>query len=263
MKLFPETPQKLVSGFITSLWGKEPNRRRWGIIAKLYSIVRDAFGKNEVKLARYLCLACPIMNVISPQTYLSALGWSVQEDDNGIQILVKRDVPKNQENTHPIPATEADLLSALITTGYLPSGGHALLQKMINHGKDLTTFNTFSQTTEAATDASSDTTQSEHEHIAEELFIPETPVAPNSTMSISSYFTEGVAATKQLPLQPFSSQANLQYSYAGPCDPYPMTIPVASFEVVPQWINYDVSDPWDFNAMLVDTQMTGLNGGKT
>ena len=134
LKLFPDVQQKTASGFLTTLWNKDPFRTKWALIAKVYSFVRDEIGKDRVSLAYFLSLACPNMRIVDTSTYLGALGWSLQEDENGLPKLVQDETsatlgPSNSQS-QDFPSTELELLSSLIRVGYFPDQGVDLMMRM-------------------------------------------------------------------------------------------------------------------------------------
>ncbi|KAL7790733.1 mating-type protein MAT alpha 1 domain-containing protein [Trichoderma ceciliae] len=132
-RLFPELQQKIASGFLTTLWNKDSYRNEWALIAKVYSFVRDQLGRDKVPLSQFLDISCPIMKIIEPSLYLSAFGWSV-EDEAGTPKLFQANSSTNvippplQSDDHP--NTENDLLSAIISVGYLPDDSVNLMERM-------------------------------------------------------------------------------------------------------------------------------------
>lgn len=131
LKLFPEAQQKVASGHLTNLWGLEPFRNKWALIAKVYSFARDEVGKSNISLGGFLAVCCPIMNIISPDVYLATLGWAFQEDSAGNQSLV-RNIGVNfaPEENDTAPTTEIELLRALLRTGYLSQQGYKLMDRL-------------------------------------------------------------------------------------------------------------------------------------
>nr|ALH25003.1 MAT1-1-1 [Ophiocordyceps sinensis] len=134
LKLFPDVQQKTASGFLTTLWHKDPFRNKWALIAKVYSFVRDQIGKDKVSLSYFMSLACPTMTIIEPAAYLNALGWCVQDDDAGSQKLFQDESSANLDQSSLLsaeyPSTEIELLSALVNIGYFPDHGADLVERM-------------------------------------------------------------------------------------------------------------------------------------
>ncbi|KAM4064854.1 mating-type protein MAT alpha 1 HMG-box domain-containing protein [Hirsutella rhossiliensis] len=134
LKLFPDVQQKTASGFLTTLWHKDPFRNKWALVAKVYSFVRDQIGKDKVSLAYFLSLACPIMSIIEPAAYLNALGWFIQEDDAGSKKLVQDESSATLDQSSSLsseyPSTEIELLSTLVEVGYFPDQGVDLVERM-------------------------------------------------------------------------------------------------------------------------------------
>ncbi|KAL7917608.1 mating-type protein MAT alpha 1 domain-containing protein [Trichoderma austrokoningii] len=84
LRLFPHVQQKTASGFLTTLWNKDPHRNKWALVAKVYSHVRDQLGRDQVSLSSFLDVACPMMQIVDPATYLETLGWS---DDASLKLV--------------------------------------------------------------------------------------------------------------------------------------------------------------------------------
>nr|QKY89080.1 mating type protein 1-1-1 [Calonectria hongkongensis] len=131
LKIFPDVQQKTASGFLTTLWSKEPNRNKWALIAKVYSFARDEVGKGNISLACFLSLCCPIMKIVDPGVYLATLGWTIQEDETGSQRLVQDPSTINDcFQSETIPTTEIELLQAVLDTGYLSQQGLILMARL-------------------------------------------------------------------------------------------------------------------------------------
>lgn len=133
MRIFPDVPQKAVSGFLTMLWNQDPFRNKWVLIAKVYSFIRDEIGKEKIPLAQFLGVCCPIMRTVEPADYLATLGWQV-DYDNGGQSLVRSDMDVDHNLTEiqsdDFPTTEFELLSAVLEDGYLPDESAELMERM-------------------------------------------------------------------------------------------------------------------------------------
>ncbi|KAF4985089.1 hypothetical protein FDECE_16834 [Fusarium decemcellulare] len=135
LRLFPEYPQKVVSGFLTTLWNKDHDRNKWALIAKVYSFVRDNLGKKAVNLSAFLLVCCPVMKIMAPNEYLAALGWEVKTNSEGKWVAEQNEAALSQKNmghleTTDYPTTEVELLSTLVNAGYLGEQGHKLVMQM-------------------------------------------------------------------------------------------------------------------------------------
>ncbi|KAF5000883.1 hypothetical protein FGRMN_1492 [Fusarium graminum] len=134
MRLFPDIQQKTTSGFITQLWGRDPRRNKWALIAKVYSFIRDQIGKSRVNLASFLAVACPMMKIIEPVVYLRTLGWMKNIDDDG-NLSLSQNVAMMSANLealldHQHPVTEIDLLTDILTAGYFEDVSQHLLVRL-------------------------------------------------------------------------------------------------------------------------------------
>ncbi|KAM3533877.1 hypothetical protein MY4038_002867 [Beauveria bassiana] len=132
VKLFPESQQKAASGFLTTLWSKDPFRNRWAMIAKVYSFVRDEMGKAKAPLSSFLMAACPAMDILPPDEYLRVLGWAVEDSENGTKKLVqKEELRMPKETTKPCPDSELELFQGMIELGYMPDENILLLEALL------------------------------------------------------------------------------------------------------------------------------------
>jgi hypothetical protein len=133
LKLFPDTQQKNASGFLTQLWGGDPHRNKWALVAKVYSFLRDQLGKGSVNLSAFLGVACPLMNMVEPSIYIRALGWQ-QTPVEGILTFQQNTDCMNANlamlhvNVHP--TTEIDLLTSVLSAGYFTEYSQVLLMRM-------------------------------------------------------------------------------------------------------------------------------------
>ncbi|KAF4119844.1 mating type protein MAT1-1-1 [Geosmithia morbida] len=146
MKIFPDVPQKSVSGFLTTLWNQDPFRNKWVLVAKVYSFIRDEVGKDKIPLSQFLGISCPLMKIISPSAYLSTLGWRVDNQNEKGQHLVRFD-PAASNNVADIqlqncPNTELDLLALVLDFGFLPAESFGLMQRMGANSNPIMTADT-------------------------------------------------------------------------------------------------------------------------
>nr|QOE88728.1 alpha box protein [Phyllosticta citriasiana] len=90
--IFHSFEQKERSGFMKTMWAEEETKAKWSIIAKAWSIIRDEVGKDSAPLDRFLELACPHIDILARDAYLSTLGWELSTD-NGTTSLRRRFLP--------------------------------------------------------------------------------------------------------------------------------------------------------------------------
>lgn len=131
--MFPDLPQKTASPCLTMLWQNEPSRNKWVLIAKVYSFLRDEFGKSKVPLADFLKYACPVMHVVEPAAYFKVVGRALVKDADGNfkVIQVAADPSLNiQQRCRSGPSTEVDLVLAMVQNGYCPEEGLYLVEKI-------------------------------------------------------------------------------------------------------------------------------------
>ena len=80
--MFGKAHQKEISGVICFLWSYEKATNKWIILAKAYSIIRDAQGKAKSPIEVFLAINAPFINVPAPNDYLRAMGWTITAGDN-------------------------------------------------------------------------------------------------------------------------------------------------------------------------------------
>lgn len=74
--MLTDMTQKSKSGIIRNLWQLDPNKAKWSILAKAYSILRDNHG-NDVSLDTFLELTVPFIGLIQPCDYLETMGCKI------------------------------------------------------------------------------------------------------------------------------------------------------------------------------------------
>nr|AEP03790.1 mating type protein MAT1-1-1 [Fusarium sacchari]BAE94379.1 MAT1-1-1 protein carrying alpha-box domain [Fusarium sacchari] len=132
LKLFPDTQQKNASGFLTQLWGGDPHRNKWALIAKVYSFLRDQLGKGTVNLSAFLGIACPLMNMVEPSVYIEVLGWQQTAPQGVLTFQQNTDIMKANlaRRFNVQPTTEIDLLTSVLSAGYFTDFSQVLLMRM-------------------------------------------------------------------------------------------------------------------------------------
>lgn len=91
--VFPKLQQKDASTFLTTMWKSEPFKAKWTIIAKAYSSIRDAIGKNRASLVTYLTLVCPKIGIIDAEDYFRKMNWKFETTPDGTKVLKQTTFP--------------------------------------------------------------------------------------------------------------------------------------------------------------------------
>ncbi|CEJ95236.1 hypothetical protein VHEMI10727 [[Torrubiella] hemipterigena] len=150
VKMFPDLPQKNASPCLTMLWHNEPSRNKWVLIAKVYSILRDEFGKPKVPLADFLKYACPVMHVVEPAAYFKVVGRALVKDTDGnfkvVQVAPEPSLKKIRQHCRSSPSTEVDLVLEMVQNGYCPEEGLCLVEKMTKNRHSIMTSSVSSKT---------------------------------------------------------------------------------------------------------------------
>nr|AST15024.1 mat1-1-1 [Trichoderma spinulosum] len=216
LRLFPEIQQKTASGFLTTLWNKDPCRNKWALIAKVYSFVRDQLGRDKVSLSYFLNVSCPIMKIIDPSIYLSAFGWSVG-DEAGMPRLIQVDADSIQEiESDDYPRTEKDLLSEIIHVGYLPNDCGNLMETM-NASSNSTMTTPSNSIPAASTKEMADfmkIIETDPFQAAKELLGDHFEEKKVSVLGVKSHLVDDLSAVNHLPLQFIYPDPQHVYNYA-------------------------------------------------
>lgn len=265
LKLFPDLQQKTASGFLTTLWNKDPFRNKWALIAKVYSFVRDEVGKDKITLAYFLSFSCPLMGIIEPQAYLTILGWSVQEDSTPqklIQDQAMAALGQAQLQSGEFPSTEIELLTALINVGYLPEQGVDLMRRLgANSSTIMATTNPrlslpVSYTPEKLQFMG--TIRADPVQATKELLGDAYDEYTIQMLGVKAHNVEDLDAISHLPMQVEMPDPRYYYNYS--TSHSQLCLPEASvmrFENIPEHESFDIDSPWDVDAMLGQTQSEG------
>lgn len=262
MKLFPAAQQKTASGFLTTLWNKDPSRNQWALVAKVYSFVRDEIGKDKVSLGAFLGLACPIMRIIDPATYLTLLGWSVGEDETGAQKMVQDEetasIGEAQVKSMEYPDTENELLSLLIGHGYLPRDGSNLLQRMAAITNGIMMTGAPNLPPPRPKTIFINTIQADPIEATRQLFGTSYDDSVVRSMGVNSHRVADVNMIDHLPMRVAHPDPREFYNYANTgMDLSRTDDPALHFDGFPDHQTFDVDNPFDMDAMLGFTQEEG------
>ncbi|KAG5946829.1 hypothetical protein E4U53_006511 [Claviceps sorghi] len=265
LKLWPDQQQKTASGFLTTLWNRDPFRNKWALIAKVYSFVRDEIGKDKVSLTYFLRFACPVMGIIEPQAYLSVLGWSV-EGVEPLQRLVQDEavaaLGQAQLANCEYPSTELELLSGLVNFGYLPEQGIDLIDKlgtnsnciMATHSPRLTL--PVSYTPEKLHFIN--TIRSDPIQATKELFGDAYDDYTIQMLGVRSHDVENLDSINHLPMQVEFPDPRYYYNYSTSHSQFHANgAPIMRFDNIPDHETFDIDNPWDVDAMLGQSQSEG------
>nr|AZR66143.1 MAT1-1-1 [Ophiocordyceps xuefengensis] len=267
LKLFPDVQQKTASGFLTTLWHKDPFRNKWALIAKVYSFVRDQIGKDKVSLAYFMSLACPTMSIIEPAAYLNALGWFVQDDAGSQKLLQDESSSKLDQPgllSAEYPSTEVELLSALVSNGYFPDQGVDLVERMGSSHSGIMATRAASFTPEVSyTKEKIDfmkTIRSDPVEAAKEILEDCYDETTIKLLGVKSHNVESVDSITHLSMQREYQHPRFFYdysvSYAG-MDLGGSNEPVMNFDTLPENESFDIDSPFDLDKILGHSQSEG------
>lgn len=266
LKIFPDVPQKAASGFLTTLWSKDPFRNKWALIAKVYSFVRDEVGKEKVSLSFFLRVCCPTMKIIEPSEYLAMLGWSIRRDETGIDKLFQdaRSAAQvlDKLSSDTFPDTEMELLTSLLHIGYLPEDGHLLLGRLNTNSNGLMTTTSGSpeikplQRTNPKNDfihyvrdsplqAAKDLYGSDYDEGA----FRQMGVAFHEVKNVGAYLPTRFEWPDTRP--PYTYSTNSSHLYNEPCG-------VLQLESVAKTETFDIDNPWDVDTLLGHEEQEGV-----
>lgn len=271
LRLFPELQQKTASGFLTTLWNKDPYRNKWALIAKVYSFVRDQLGRDKVSLSYFLNASCPVMKITEPSTYLSAFGWSVGDED-GSPKLFQADNDENITQPTPesgdYPNTEIELLSAIINAGYLPDDSVNLLERMGASGNG--TMTTASGSTPVPSTRAKQNfmrvIETDPYQAARDLMGRHYEERNVPALGVRSHSVDDLNSVGHLPLQFAYPDPRQIYNYASSSyassssQQYQADVPQMGYFPMNEGDTYDVDNPWDIDKMLGYSENEGDRG---
>ncbi|KND90383.1 Mating-type protein MAT-1 [Tolypocladium ophioglossoides CBS 100239] len=265
LKLFPDVQQKTASGFLTTLWNKDPFRNKWTLIAKVYSFVRDAIGKDKVSLSYFLSLACPTMKIIDISAYLAALGWILHEEEGGLQKLVRDESAATLElESQDFPNRELELLSTLVRVGYFPDQGVDLMERMgSNQSGIMATRGTRYTLPVSYTKEKIDfinTIQTDPIQATKELLGDCYDEHVVHYLGVKSHNVQDVDSITHLPMQREYQDPRLFYNYSVSHSGVGMSgidDPVMQLDNLPENESYDIDSPFDLDEILGLTQSEG------
>ena len=106
---------------MTFLWQQEPFQGKWAILAKAYSMVRDAEGKENAPLDQFLAICAPFVNVVLPGSYLRTYGFEVGIGNEGHTVLRRRVRPNIQGIGSNSNVGVQDVIRHCYNQGYIPN----------------------------------------------------------------------------------------------------------------------------------------------
>ncbi|EXL83990.1 mating-type protein MAT-1 [Fusarium oxysporum f. sp. conglutinans race 2 54008] len=271
LKLFPDTQQKNASGFLTQLWGGDPHRNKWALIAKVYSFLRDQLGKGTVNLSAFLGIACPLMNMVEPSIYIEVLGWEQTAPQGIVTFQQNTDIMKANLarlfNVHP--TTEIDLLTSILSAGYFTDFSQVLLMRMWACQNGIMT------TTSATAGNSVATTQPLYESVpttaekvsfinavresrnlaAHDLFGPEYDAAFFGNRFVHSWEVQDLTSFQNVQISVADSpmESNTLYNFRMPSQCLPQVSEFDLYDVIDTSI-IDISSAWSIDQYLHEKQ---------
>ncbi|KAK6614652.1 hypothetical protein H4I96_00973 [Botrytis cinerea] len=114
-------PQKYKSAILSVLWGRDPFHAKWSIIARAYTLMRDAGVRRSV--SEFLALVCPHIGILTVDDYLSDLNWTFETNEEGTVCLRQTSPPEIGSFPAHIARTlltDLDIITFCGTQGYLP-----------------------------------------------------------------------------------------------------------------------------------------------
>lgn len=124
--MFESVQQKSISGLLTFLWSHDPFKPKWTILAKAYSVIRDAPNMGSTRLDIFLAINAPFVGIIPPQDYLQTMGWGLDVQEDGQRILQRAFVPDVANMNQDIRSTHHtvhDIIQHSYEEGYVPPDG--------------------------------------------------------------------------------------------------------------------------------------------
>nr|ALI93545.1 MAT1-1-1 [Hypocrella siamensis] len=251
--------------FITTLWNKDPFRSRWGLIASVYSFVRDELGKGNVPLVHFLNFACPVMGILPPRAYLNVLGWTLHRDGDSQTLVQNQAVASaagSRLQAEKYPGTETELLSAVIDIGYLPDQGADLMNKLRvdSHGTT-TAFDPRMTLSVSYTPEKlhfMNTIRTDPLQATKELLGHAYDDYAIEMHGVKSHCVENLDSISHLPMQVALPDPRYYYNYSSSHSQLVTnSAPVMSFEDIPDHETFDIDSPWDVDTILGQDKSEG------
>ncbi|KAH6607328.1 hypothetical protein Trco_003641 [Trichoderma cornu-damae] len=206
------------------------------------------------------------MKIAEPSTYLSAFGWSV-EDQDGTPKLIQGD--SSTHATPPIaepddyPNTENDLLAAVINVGYLPDHSPSLVERLSANGNGIMATATASGGLPVAATAEKTNfikvIETDPLRAARELLGNRYEEKRVPALGVRSHAVDDLNSVDHLPLQFAYPDPRQLYNYASSASAaaaqqYQPEIPPQQqhmgYFAVGESDMLDVDNPWDIDRML-------------
>lgn len=212
-----------------------------------------------------------MMRIIEPETYLAALGWLVEEQQDGSQRLVQGEARAEDLLSklpfRECPSTELELLSSLLNIGYLPEEAFDLLQRMSmsSNGLMTTLKPALDKVLVPYTREKIDFINTIHMdplQATKELFGSEYDKETIVSLGVKIHDVQDVNSISHLPMQVPYPDPRLFYNYSTSHAPFPTEHDcVMQFEDIQDYDTFDIDSPWDLDIILRQTQTEGERSG--
>lgn len=114
--------QKEASAYLTTLWQKDLCKAKWQILARAYSTIRDAVGKENAPLDAFLAIATSEIGILEVDLYLVMMNWISEVTTDGSTSLRQTAVPDLAtfpSNLKHVAMTEKDIIHAVAKKNYV------------------------------------------------------------------------------------------------------------------------------------------------
>lgn len=205
------------------------------------------------------------MGIIEPQVYLSILGWSVEENA-GSQRLVQdqtlASLGQSQVHSTNFPTTEIELLTSLVSIGYLPDQGFNLMEKMGTNSNSIMATNgsrpspPVSYTPEKLQFIN--TIRNDPVQATKELLGDAYDDYTVQMLGVRAHDVENLDSINHLPMQMEYPDPRYYYNYSTSHSQLSLPgEPIMRFDNLPNHEAFDIDSPWDVDAILGQAQQEG------
>ena len=126
--MFTGMQQKDISANVTNLWKHDPFKAKWSILAKAYSVIRDASGKENTPLDMFIAINGPYIGILASGCYLRTLGWELSNVDTQLKLtrIFEVEIASLDEGLLTTNLSVDNIIAYSVDMGYVSAKGSGL-----------------------------------------------------------------------------------------------------------------------------------------
>ncbi|KAI9888790.1 MAG: hypothetical protein M1814_006295 [Vezdaea aestivalis] len=120
--ILPKVPQKDISIVLKPIWDADPFQSKWVVMAKSYSLVRNALEKGGLgsSFELFLAVSKDVVGVIAAEDYLSVMGWKIVQTSQGPRSVRVFDVNVGSLVGAQCSVSVKDIVENFYNHGHIP-----------------------------------------------------------------------------------------------------------------------------------------------